>query len=73
MEICFFLSFLFVGLAHAKYIKENEDGFDPLYGKLGDLILKDENRLVSNIEGAIEENIGDESKKGYYYKYYFIL
>ena len=45
-------------------MRKNADVYDPLYGRIGDLIINDENRLASNIEEAIEHGIENDETQG---------
>ena len=53
-----------LAVSHSNHWRGKADGYDPLYGKIGDLIIKDENKLASNIEEAIEHGIENESSPG---------
>ena len=53
-----------VSLAIISSCSQYLDKHEPLYGRIGDLILKDETKLSSNIEEAIEDSIKHDRKQG---------
>ena len=56
--------FMILASSHSNNLRKNTDGYDPLFGRIGDLIINDENRLASNIEEAIEHGIENDGTQG---------
>ena len=59
----FVMSMILAG-SRSNILRKNADVYDPLFGRIGDLIINDENRLASNIEEAIEHGIENDGTQG---------
>ena len=64
MGTTLFIMFITLAGSHSIHLRKNADVYDPLYGRIGDLIINDENRLASNIEEAIEHGIENDETQG---------
>ena len=67
MSLTFLLAMIMtmtLSVSHSNHWRVKGDGYDPLYGKIGDLIIKDEDKLAYNIKEAIEHGIENEKTQG---------
>ena len=62
--------FMLIVTAHFKQLDKKPVGVGTLLSKIGAIILKDENKLVSNIEDGIKEGIKNNRKQGEIIKYF---